>query len=101
MPSVKPSLSFRAASSPSGVVCAGLFVLTLVIGLERFHTYREPLERDISTYAVVAQGLLSGRSLYSDLWDDKPPAIHFTYAMAEAVGGYGAFSIYLLNVLAG
>jgi 4-amino-4-deoxy-L-arabinose transferase-like glycosyltransferase len=72
-----------------------------LIGLERFHTYQEPLERDISTYAVVARGLLSGRSLYSDLWDHKPPAIHFTYALAEAAGGNGVFSIYLLNVLAG
>src|SRR5580692_7464397 len=100
MRSAKPFPLFRPAPTPSWVACAGLFTLSLLIGLERFHTYREPLERDISTYAVVAQGLLSGRSLYSDLWDHKPPAIHFIYAMAEAVGGYGAFSIYLLNVLA-
>jgi 4-amino-4-deoxy-L-arabinose transferase-like glycosyltransferase len=100
MRSAKPFPLFRPAPTPSWVACAGLFALSLLIGLERFHTYQEPMERDISTYAVVAQGLLSGRSLYSDLWDHKPPAIHFIYAMAEAVGGYGAFSIYLLNVLA-
>jgi hypothetical protein len=101
MRSVKSSPPFRPPSIPSGAACAVLFALCLLIGLERFHTYQEPLERDISTYAVVAQGLLTGRSLYSDLWDHKPPAIHFTYALAEVIGGYSVFSIYLLNVLAG
>ncbi len=72
----------------------------LLIVLERCHTYSEPLERDITTYAVIGEELLKGRSLYSDLWDHKPPAIHLTFALAEAVAGEGPLSIYLLNVLA-
>jgi hypothetical protein len=68
--------------------------------LERLHTYHEPLERDITTYAVTAHELLGGRKLYTDLWDHKPPAIHATYAFSEVLAGYGPASIFLLNVLA-
>src|ERR1700737_4638261 len=76
------------------VALFGLIVFT------RLHTYREPLERDITTYAVIAHEMLSGKALYRDLWDHKPPTIHVTYAAAELVAGYGRDSIFLLNVVA-
>ncbi len=65
----------------------------------RFHTYYEPLERDLTTYAVIGHELLEGRELYSDLWDIKPPAIYTSYAAAEAVFGRSELSIYALGVL--
>ncbi len=74
-------------------LCALIFVL-------RLHTYDEPLERDLTTYAVIAHEMLNGKSLYADVWDHKPPAIHVTYAAAELVAGYGRRSIFLLSVLA-
>jgi len=74
-------------------LCALIFAL-------RLHTYNEPLERDLTTYAVIAHEMLEGKSLYSDLWDHKPPAIHVTYAAAELVAGYGRNSIFLMNVVA-
>ena len=77
------------------LVLAGLLVV-----LERCHTYSEPLERDITTYAVIGSELLKGRALYSDLWDHKPPAIHVTFALAEAVAGEGPLAVFLLNLLA-
>src|SRR5690348_4523606 len=80
-------------------IYGALALLAALIVLERFHTYHEPLERDIATYAVTAHELLAGRNLYSDLWDHKPPAIYLTYAAAEISAGYGPFSIYLLNLL--
>ena len=64
------------------------------------HTYDEPLERDLTTYAVIAHQMLNGKNLYSDLWDHKPPAIHVTYAAAELIAGYGRNSIFLMNVIA-
>lgn len=70
------------------------------IFLTRLHTFHEPLERDISTYAVIGHELLQGRRLYSDLWDQKPPAIYITFALAELIGGYGPESIFLINVFA-
>jgi 4-amino-4-deoxy-L-arabinose transferase-like glycosyltransferase len=74
-------------------LCALIFFL-------RLHTYDEPLERDLTTYAVIAHEMLAGKALYSDLWDHKPPAIHVTYAAAELIAGYGRDSIFLLNVVA-
>lgn len=76
---------------------AGLCVLIFSL---RLHTYDEPLERDLTTYAVIAHEMLNGKNLYSDLWDHKPPAIHVTYAAAELIAGYGRNSIFLMNVAA-
>jgi len=74
-------------------LCAVVFSL-------RLHTYDEPLERDLTTYAVIAHEMLNGKNLYSDLWDHKPPAIHVTYAAAEWIAGYGRSSIFLMNAVA-
>ena len=79
---------------------AGLAGLCGLIFFARLHTYDEPLERDITTYAVIGHELLAGKSLYSDLWDHKPPAIHVTFAAAEFIAGYGRDSIFLMNVAA-
>jgi 4-amino-4-deoxy-L-arabinose transferase-like glycosyltransferase len=79
---------------------AGLIALCALIFSLRLHTYDEPLERDLTTYAVIAHEMLNGKNLYSDLWDHKPPAIHVTYAAAELIAGYGRNSIILMNVTA-
>ena len=78
-----------------------LIALCGVIVFSRLHTYREPLDRDLTSYAVIGHEMLAGKSLYRELWDHKPPAIHVTYAAAELVAGYGRGSIFLLNILAG
>ena len=80
-----------------------IFILIALCGVilcSRLHTYRESLERDLTTYAVIAHEMLNGKKLYSDLWDHKPPAIHVTYAAAELIAGYGRNSILLMNVAA-
>jgi hypothetical protein len=77
-----------------------LTVLAFWIILQRLHTYNEPLDRDLTLYAVFGHELLAGRLLYTDLWDNKPPFIHLIYALAELIAGYGPGSIFLLNVTA-
>jgi 4-amino-4-deoxy-L-arabinose transferase-like glycosyltransferase len=77
-----------------------LLCFCFIIALERWHTYDEPFERDITTYAVIAHEMLQGRPLYSDMWDLKPPAVFVTYVVGEVLAGYGAASIYLLGVSA-
>src|SRR5213082_2991909 len=79
---------------------AALVGLCALIFSQRLHTYNEPLERDLTTYAVIAHEMLNGKNLYSDLWDHKPPATHVTYAAAEMIAGYGRDSIFLMNVVA-
>ena len=79
---------------------AVLVALGGLIFFLRLHTYDEPLERDVTTYAVVAHEILSGKALYNDVWDHKPPAVHLTYAAAELTAGYGRDAIFLLSVAA-
>ena len=81
---------------PAGILIA----LCVIIFCSRLYTYREPLERDLTTYAVIAHEMLAGKPLYRELWDHKPPAIHVTYAAAELIAGYGRNSIFLMNVVA-
>jgi 4-amino-4-deoxy-L-arabinose transferase-like glycosyltransferase len=78
-------------------ILSGLFGLIFFL---RLHTYDEPLERDLTTYAVIAHEMLEGKTLYTEMWDHKPPGIHVTYAAAELIAGYGRKSIFLLNVTA-
>ena len=80
---------------------AALLGLGGLIFFARLHTYGEPLERDLTTYAVIGHEMLGGKALYTDLWDHKPPAIYLTYAAAELIAGYGRDSIFLLNISAG
>ena len=77
-----------------------LAVLSLFIAVLRVHTYNEPFERDITSHAVIAHELLAGRSLYSDLWDSKPPAIFVTYALGDLLAGYGPSQVYFIGVAA-
>jgi hypothetical protein len=81
-------------------VILALVALALLIVLARLHTYHEPLERDITGAAVIGHELLAGRTLYTDMWDHKPPALHVTHAAAILMAGYGPGAIYLLNVVA-
>lgn len=77
-----------------------LAALTVLIVIARLYTYSEPMESDITTYAVYAHKMIKGASLYTDLWDHKPPAIFATYALAEKLVGYGPAEVYSLWVLA-
>lgn len=49
--------------------------------------WRPCLSDDEAIYAVVAREILSGRVLYRDVVDHKPPLIYLTYAAAQMVGG--------------
>jgi len=77
-----------------------LIGLAVVICMMRLHTYNEPFERDIASHSVIAQELLNGRHLYSDLWDSKPPAIFVTYAVFNFIFGMGPLAVYFLGITA-
>lgn len=49
---------------------------------------------------MIGHELLRGRSLYSDLWDIKPPTIYATYAAAEVLVGYGKVELLALGIFA-
>lgn len=76
-----------------------LALLALAICAQRWGTRDEPFERDVMTYAVVGHELVLGNRLYSDVLDNKPPAIYATFGLAELLVGYGPAEVYLVNVV--
>jgi hypothetical protein len=75
-----------------------LLGLCAFIALARYHTYDEPLERDITATAVIANEMRHGRPYYSDVWENKPPALYIVHMAAQSLFGYGRGSLYALNV---
>jgi 4-amino-4-deoxy-L-arabinose transferase-like glycosyltransferase len=53
--------------------------------LVRVPSLAQPAGADQSLYAYVGQRILAGEMPYRDAWDQKPPAIHYTYALMYAV----------------
>src|SRR4051812_42710427 len=90
----------RSADPSSRSTAMILLVLAAVITAARLHTYAEPLEHDLTTYAVYGHEMLEGRSLYRDLWNNYTPAIFLTYAAAECVVGFGPGQVFALGLLA-
>lgn len=84
-----------ARGAPSAARLALLAAAIVWIAAVRANT-RQPHDRDVATYAVMAHEMLLGADLYTDIFDHKPPAIYGTYAAAELAAGYGRRSVFLL-----
>jgi len=81
--------------TPPAAFCAAVLVLlTFFMAAARLHTYDEPLEMDAATYAIVARELRAGKLLYSEVWDNKPPAIFASFYFV----GSGPARIYSLGL---
>ncbi len=97
----EPTRDERAfANRRDWLVVLAIALLFGMVFFQHFHTRNEPLERDMPCYAVVAHEVMAGRRLYSDIFDQKPPALYATYAVAEFALGYGQRMIFLLGVFA-
>jgi hypothetical protein len=90
---------------PAGVQPSGknsrlwlLIALTAVL-LLALPNIRYPIGRDQATYSVIAQGLLKGKQLYRDLWDNKPPGIFYIYTVFVTIFGRAMWFVGLLDVL--
>lgn len=75
-----------------------LVLLSLVIAIARLRSLGDIPEWDIATYGLIAEELLHGRALYTDIWDMKPPAIFYTYAVVQRLVGFSNWSVYILSV---
>ncbi len=69
------------------VVCLGLLHLPY------------PFSGDQALFALYAQGLAQGASLYVDLWDNKQPGIFAFYAAARALFGSGPEAVHALELV--
>ena len=55
--------------------------------------------RDQATYCAIAQGLLHGKLLYRDLWDNKPPGIFYLYAPIVRIFGPVMWSVGAVDII--
>ncbi|HVA00901.1 MAG TPA: glycosyltransferase family 39 protein [Terriglobia bacterium] len=58
-----------------------------------------PIGRDQATYCVIAQGLLQGKQLYRNLWDNKPPGIFYIYIPIVKLFGQALWSVGVVDIL--
>ena len=89
----------RASSLPRTLVLIFLAVIGGAIALGRLHTYDEPLDRDVATYVVIGGEMLHGRALYTDLWDNKPPALYAAFAAAQLVARDPTAAVFLVGLV--
>src|SRR5215203_4690013 len=59
--------------------------LACVLVFARLPSLTQPMGADQGLYAYVGERILAGDVPYRDAWDQKPLAIHYTYAVLRAV----------------
>lgn len=74
------------------IITAFLFVLLRIPSLIEPHWYG-----DEGIYQVVGREIASGKILYKDIWDNKPPLLYIIYAVFDG----NLFSVKLASLLAG
>jgi hypothetical protein len=73
---------------------AVLFVVVRALPILSF-----PMGCDHGTYLTIGQGLLKGKQLYRDLWDNKPPGIFVVYAGIAKLFGRATWSVPVIDIL--
>lgn len=61
------------------------WILLALLVLVRVPSLVQPAGADQDLYAYVGQDILRGGLPYRDAWDQKPPAVHYTYAALFAL----------------
>lgn len=90
-----------AWAQPSGKhLVLSLAALMLLVLLMRSHTFAEAYDRDLMIYMTIADRLLDGWPLYGVLWDNKPPAIFWTYMSFAVLFGITPLCIFVLGYTA-
>src|SRR5215212_8521165 len=62
-----------------------LLIVAVALVAIRLPSLVQPMGADQSLYAYVGERVLHGELPYIDAWDQKPPAIHYTYALMRAL----------------
>jgi hypothetical protein len=90
----------RRHLGPAARCTVVLALLVSLIVVPRLYTFFEAFERDLMVYMTAASRILDGESLYAQVWDHKPPAVHWTYAAAAGLLGPTPAAIAFLGIAA-
>ena len=76
-----------------------LSAIILLVTLFALPTITYPLGRDQGGFATIGRGIVSGRTIYLDIWDIKPPATFYVYAVAISLLGRTSEAIRAIDLL--
>jgi 4-amino-4-deoxy-L-arabinose transferase-like glycosyltransferase len=62
-----------------------LLALACVLLVVRLPSLAQPMGADQGLYAYVGETIRAGGLPYRDAWDQKPPAVHLTYAVMRTI----------------
>jgi hypothetical protein len=62
-----------------------LLAIAAALLLARVPSLAQPMGPDQGLYAYVGDRILAGELAYRDAWDQKPPGIHYVYAVLRAI----------------
>lgn len=78
----------------------GLVLMVLAICAMRLPSLYEPIERDIGACMVIGFEMLQGRTIYSEIWEIKPPGLALTCTAGILAFGYEPHTVFLLGLIA-
>jgi hypothetical protein len=73
-------------------------LLAATTTLIRYLFIDEPLERDITGFAIFADEMLNGKYLYSNLTNHHPPGSFITFYLFQSLFDYGPFTVFLIGI---
>lgn len=82
----------------TGAYTLWFFLLSFFIRFPFF--FRDYIDRDESTFILVAQSLVDGHLPYTELWDLKPPLLFALFAIPIALFGKSLVAIRMMGVIA-
>ena len=93
-------LSFykRVNHKTFSIECFLLPLFLIANFLLKYWHWNEPIETDLLMYCMGGHTFHINKLLYVNLWDQKPPLIHFLYAVAESFFGYGKGEVRAVNI---
>ena len=92
----KPQAEATRRQYPDWLLLAAILLGVTLLALPVL-TY--PLGRDQGEFATIGRGILNGRIPYVELWNPKPPAIFYVYALAMRLFGQTAEALRGLDLL--
>lgn len=87
------------SSSPRPSSRVLFIVVVFVAAIGYAHSLRFPLGVDQGIFSTAAHGILSGQMIYKDIWDFKPPIIHYMYSAAFFVFGESVFTVRVIDFI--
>lgn len=75
-----------------------VLVLVVITTLIAFPILTYPLGRDQGVFATMGQGIVEGQLPYKDLWDFKPPAIYYVYALFIKLFDTSVWSVRIIDL---